>query len=239
MAARTATQVEPDQVPDFALHFGGLSATLDPAGAFWISETRTLLVSDLHLEKASSYCRQKTFLPPYDSRATLRALGGIIARRNPARVICLGDSFHDRWGPERLGDEGKRLAALQAGREWIWVRGNHDPEIPASVGGDVVDHMDLGPVRICHEPASSGAVNEISGHLHPSAKVRMRGRSVRRRAFVTDGHRLVLPAFGAFTGGLNVLDAAFRQVLNHGVLRVFMIGDRRVYPMRLSVLRPD
>lgn len=224
---------------EVGITLGGKPAVLDPSGALWIAQSRLLVVADLHLEKASSYARGRTYLPPYDTHITLIGLARLILRRNPARVICLGDSFHDPGGPDRLGPARTRLSALQANRDWIWIAGNHDPVLPRDLGGDCTKSVTIDGFEFRHEPGGPGAELEIAGHLHPVAKIRRRGRSIRRRAFVTDGRRLILPAFGALTGGLNVLDPAFARILGHGAPRAYMLGAHQVYPMAPRLLRSD
>ena len=131
---------EQPEMAELRMRFAGVDIALDPAGALWLPASRTLVVADLHLEKASALARRRLFLPPYDSAATLSALARLIARRNPQRVICLGDSFHDEDGAGRLGRPDKaRLSALQAGREWIWISGNHDPALPDDLSGSRAD----------------------------------------------------------------------------------------------------
>jgi DNA ligase-associated metallophosphoesterase len=215
------------------------TAVLDPAGALWLAESRTLVVADLHLEKASSFARRGMFLPPYDTAATLALLAHIVHRREPRRVIALGDSFHDREGYARLSEiDRARLRALQHGREWIWVAGNHDPAFPENVEGDVVAELTFDGLVFRHEPLA-GAGGEIAGHLHPAAKVSGGGRSIRCRAFATDGFRMVLPALGVLAGGLNVLDRAFAPLFAEGALRAFLIGGGRLFPVAVSALTPD
>jgi DNA ligase-associated metallophosphoesterase len=222
------------------LGIAGTEIVLDAAGALWLPESRTLVVSDLHLEKGSSFARRRVFLPPYDTGATLSALAAVVAARNPAQVICLGDSFHDNGGSERLEpDQRLRLRALQAGRHWIWVSGNHDPDLPAGLGGDIVGIVTVDGLTFRHEPAAAPVTGEVAGHLHPSAKIRRYGRSVRRRAFVTDGARLILPAFGVLAGGLNILDRAFAPLFVPERRLAFMLGDRRIFPVPVSALAPD
>lgn len=222
------------------VHLAGAAAVLDSSGAMWLPGCRTLVVSDLHLEKASSFARRGMFLPPYDTAATLSLLAEVVRRRDPRRIVSLGDSFHDRGGHGRLsvGDLA-RLAELRRGRDWIWVTGNHDPVLPDNVGGDVVAELAWGAFVFRHEPALHRVPREVAGHLHPAAKVRGPGRSVRRRAFATDGSRIVLPAFGVLAGGLNVLDAAFARLFVPGALRAFLIGGDRLFPVAASALSPD
>jgi DNA ligase-associated metallophosphoesterase len=213
---------------------------VDPAGALWLAESRTLVVADLHLEKASAFARRGMFLPPYDTAATLLSLTALVLRRNPRRVVSLGDSFHDKEGHGRLLEADRaRLASLQRGRDWIWISGNHDPELPANSGGDVVAELRLDGLVFRHEPRTGEARGEIAGHLHPAAKVRGRQGSVRRRAFATDGTRMVLPAFGVLAGGLNVLDRAFQPLFTAGMLRAFLIGDGCLFPIAGAALSPD
>ena len=218
----------------------GREVVLDAAGALWLAESRTLIVADLHLEKASSFARRGMMLPPYDTGATLAHLARLVQRRNPRRVIALGDSFHDAGGYGRLADPDRlRLAALQGGREWVWITGNHDPAFPDGVSGDVTDALATDGLCFRHEPVEGDAPGEVAGHLHPAAKVRGNGRSVRCRAFATDGTRMVLPAFGVLTGGLNVLDRAFQPLFRHGGFRAFLIGDGRLFPVASAALSPD
>jgi DNA ligase-associated metallophosphoesterase len=218
----------------------GTEVTIDPAGALWLQESRTLVVSDLHLEKSSAFARRGMFLPPYDTSATLLALAALVLRRNPRRIVSLGDSFHDSGGYGRLMDADRaRLQSLQRGRDWIFVSGNHDPELPADIGGETLAEHCIESLTFRHEPKTGESRGEIAGHLHPAAKVRGRGGSVRRRAFATDGTRMVLPAFGVLTGGLNVLDHAFHGLFAAGMLRAFVIGDGRLFPIAGAALCPD
>jgi DNA ligase-associated metallophosphoesterase len=215
-------------------------AVLDPAGALWLAASRTLVVADLHLEKSSSFARRGMLLPPYDTSATLALLAELVTRRDPRRVVCLGDSFHDRGGFGRLSElDGLRLATLQRGRDWIWVKGNHDPELPAEIGGDIAAEFFADGLRFRHEPTPGMTPGEVAGHLHPAAKIRSRGRAVRCRAFATDGFRMVLPAFGVLTGGLNVLDRAFAPLFAAGALRPVLIGGDRLFPVAFSALVAD
>ncbi|MBA3519891.1 MAG: ligase-associated DNA damage response endonuclease PdeM [Rhizobiales bacterium] len=218
----------------------GCSAVLDPAGALWLPESRTLVVADLHLEKGSSFARCGMLLPPYDTGATLLLLDALIARRDPARVICLGDSFHDSGGYCRLSEENAiRLSVLQRGRDWVWISGNHDRVWPDAAGGEVAAELLLDGLLFRHEPRAGAAPGEVAGHLHPAGKVRGSGRAVRCRAFATDGVRIVLPAFGVLAGGLNVLDRAFAPLFAMHALRAILIGGGRLFPVAASALSPD
>ncbi len=227
-------------VAETPIMLAGSAVSLDPAGAVWIASQRMLIVADLHLEKGSSYARRQIFLPPYDTDATLAALSLLITRRNPACVICLGDSFHDLNASDRLTPGARAsIHQMQHGRDWIWVSGNHDPETPKCLGGDSADAVQVCGLSFCHEPdIEAPGEGEVAGHLHPSARIRQRGRSVRRRAFVTDGRRLIMPAFGALTGGLNVLDPAFADLFGKPV-RAFMMASERLFAIAPAALRPD
>ena len=220
------------------IDLSGTTAVLDLSGAIHLPHEAMLLVADLHLEKGSSFARRGQMLPPYDSRETLAALREVVARFSPSTVVALGDSFHDVGGPERLGlEESAALGALQAGRRWIWLTGNHDPAIRSEVGGEVLEHLEIGVLTLRHHPAE-GSMAEIAGHLHPVGKVAMRGRSVRRRCFVTDGRRCVMPAFGSYAGGLNVCDAAFKPLFPDG-FTAHLIGDGRLFAIGRAMLCRD
>ena len=216
----------------------GLAVTLDGSGALFLPDHDALVVADLHLEKGSSLARRGSMLPPYDTGATIRALAEVVARYAPRRVVALGDSFHDRAGPSRLREaERSALAALVSGRTWTWITGNHDPVLPPDIGGEVADETALGPLALRHHPAA-GSCRELSGHLHPVAKVVRSGHGVRARAFLTDGERCVLPAFGAYAGGLNACDPAFAPLFPAGFL-AHVIGTTRLYAVPRGALCGD
>lgn len=200
----------------------------DPAGALFWPEHGLLAVADLHLEKGSSLAGRGMLLPPYDTAATLARLARLIAQYAPRVVVALGDSFHDGGGPARLADGDRAsLAALQRGRDWIWITGNHDPEPAPGIGGVFHETLTLGPLTFRHLP--TGAAGAICGHLHPVARIAHRGRAVRRACFAADGARLVMPAFGAFTGGLNIRDAAFADLFGTLKFTAHMLGEDRLY----------
>ena len=207
----------------------GERLVLDAAGALWWPEERTLVFADLHFEKGSAYAGSGQMLPPYDTRTTLRRIGSLMERHSPARVIALGDSFHDRNAADRL-DDSERESLMGFGRcaEWIWIAGNHDPAPPAWLGGSICDEIAIGGLVFRHEPSQVRAPGEIAGHLHPCKHVVRRGRTIRRRCFASDGSRLLMPAFGAYTGGLDVRDAAVRMLFDSGFIS-YVLGTRRVY----------
>jgi len=211
----------------------GVTFAADISGALFWEEQSLLVVSDLHLEKGSSFAQRGVLLPPFDTAATLARLSTVIARHDPRTVISLGDSFHDREAHERLSpDNRETLTALQARRDWIWISGNHDPSLPRDFGGVVADEVAIGPITFRHEP--TGAAGEIAGHLHPKARVSTRGRSVERRCFASDGARAIMPAFGSYTGGLSIRDMAFAAIFQTLAFTAHVLGDRRVHAIAAS-----
>lgn len=217
--------------PDYRtedVDLAGAHLVVDPAGIVYWPAERALVVADLHLEKASSYARYGALLPPYDTAATLARLCEVIMRYRPRTVVALGDSFHDGDGPQRLGrDDREAINALQNGPEWIWIAGNHDPDPAIGVGGVFTPELSVGALTFRHEP--KGQSGEIAGHLHPVARISARGRSISRKCFAVDGERMVMPAFGAFTGGLNIRAAAFMTVFGALTFRAHMLGTTRLY----------
>jgi DNA ligase-associated metallophosphoesterase len=222
-----------------ALDLGGEGLVCRPSGALWIEGRRALVVADLHLEKASFFAARGQMLPPYDTADTLRRLAAEASQLNPETLILLGDSFHDRDGDRRLAEgDVAMLRGLSAGRTLIWVTGNHDPAAPRGLPGEAAAELTIGPLRLVHEPRAGASPGEVAGHLHPCARVAARGASVRRRCFVTDGERLILPAFGALAGGLNVRDTAFRALLRPRPLAA-VLGSGRVHAVGWASLRDD
>jgi DNA ligase-associated metallophosphoesterase len=231
------TEAEPESPPaqlasgaDVIIDVNGESLLLDACGAAFLPHHRTLVFADLHFEKGSSYARSGQLLPPYDTAATLLRMARAVARHRPSRVIALGDSFHDAQAADRLGDAARdTLAAMSS--DWVWIAGNHDPAPPLWLGGMVTDEFRLGGLVFRHAPGKSFEPGEVAGHLHPCASVTKWGRRVRRRCFVSDGLRIVLPSFGAYTGGLDVGEAPI-ATLFAGPFHAYMLGHGRVYAMR-------
>lgn len=208
----------------------GETLQCDFAGCLYWPQARLLVVSDLHLEKGSAYARRGQLLPPYDTAATLAALAARIAFWQPDCVIALGDSFHEPRASGRLDAASlDAIGALMAGRDWIWIKGNHDPDPPEGIGGDCCEEIAIGPLVLRHEPLPGTGAGEISGHLHPHARIHRRGKTVRRRCFAHDGERLIMPAFGAYTGGLNIRHRAFEGLFAKERLQAVMLGRERVY----------
>ena len=210
----------------------------DLSGALFWQEQRLLVVSDLHLEKGSSFAARGVLLPPYDTAATLARLARLVTHYAPRCVVALGDSFHDGGGPARLADADREaLSIMQRGREWIWITGNHDPEPATGIGGAFTATMTSGALTFRHLP--TGAPAEISGHLHPVARVAHRGRAVSRRCFAADASRMIMPAFGAYTGGLNIRDAMFADVFGTLAFKAHLLGDGRLYAFTAKRCLPD
>jgi len=218
----------------------------DPAGAIYWPDEKLLVVADLHLEKGSAFAARGVLLPPYDTATTLARLATLVERYAPRLVIALGDSFHDGGAPARMADISRvALKALQRGRDWVWLAGNHDPD-PADgiggiggIGGRFADALALGPLTFRHEPSLDSCDGEIAGHLHPLARVARRGRAVSRRCFASDGRRLVMPAFGAYAGGLNVRDRAIAVLFGTLAFTAHMLGERRLYAVAAARCLPD
>lgn len=211
----------------------GVTFSADLSGALYWQEQSLLVVSDLHLEKGSSFAARGVLLPPYDTLATLGRLASVVARFDPKTVIALGDSFHDRTAHQRLSTANREaIAALQARRDWIWISGNHDPALPSDLGGAIASEVAIGPIVFRHEP--TGAMGEIAGHLHPKARVATRARWLERRCFASDGERAVMPAFGAYAGGLSIRDEAFAKIFRSPGFMAHVLGDRRMHTISAS-----
>lgn len=213
------------------LALAGLDFVPDLSGALFIPDYDALLVADLHLEKGSSFVKRGLYVPPYDTRATLTILEGALLRLKPQRLIALGDSFHDTGAEKRI-DAGDlaRIRRVSEAIEVLWLTGNHDPRLPAGIGGRVLTEIALGPLTLRHLPKEhlEGEI-EIAGHLHPVASITRRGRRVRSRSFVADGRRLIMPAFGAYTGGLDVSAPEISSLFAKEGFTAWMIGRSSIY----------
>ena len=225
---------------DNTLTLRDVTLIADPAGALYWPAEKMLIVADLHLEKGSAFAARGVLLPPYDTASTLARLARLVARYAPQCVVALGDSFHDEGGPARMSDTDRvSLKALQVRRHWLWIAGNHDPHPANGVGGSFAEVLALDPFTFRHEPSSDPCDGEIAGHLHPLARVARRGRAVSRRCFASDGRRLVMPAFGAYTGGLNVRDRAIAMLFGTPAFTAHMLGDHRLYAIAAEHCLPD
>ncbi len=198
------------------LEIAGVALRLDGRGAVLVPDERLLIVADLHLDKGRAFATAGQLLPPYDTRATLARLVALLNDHRPERVISLGDGFHRRHGYERLAREDRaQLDAIDRVCAWTWLAGNHDPEAPPAHGTSVQGSLLLGSLTLRHRPAPAPAPGEVAGHLHPKAAVRVRGRRVVRPCFATDGHRLLMPALGTFSGGLDVWHTAIAELFDN------------------------
>lgn len=225
MAGHTQTQI------------AGIEAVCDLSGALYLPSLSLLIVSDLHLEKGAAFARRGQLLPPYDTLSTLKKLGAVLGRYNPAIVISLGDNFHDRAGSALMPEAFRQtLTGLAKGREWIWINGNHDPDGVTGLPGIEADILSYGGLTFRHEPQAGSAPGEIAGHLHPAATVRRQEKSVRRACFASDGERLIMPAFGVTTGGLDLRHKAFTGLFSKPGLVAHLLGRDRVYAVRYSNL---
>jgi len=206
--------------------FAGHDLLALPQGALFWPARRALLVADLHFEKASWFAIRGQMLPPYDSIATLTQLGALAAATDAAEIWCLGDSFHDSAGCERLPAPARdALRALTSGRRWIWITGNHDRSIDRC-GGEVMDEALVDGLMLRHEADPGESRPELSGHFHPKLRVRVRGRQVSRRCFVATATKLILPAFGALTGGLDAAHPEIVRAVGAGAEALVPVEDR-------------
>ncbi len=219
------------------IHIAGERLMLDPQGAMHWPAQRMLVVSDLHFEKASAAAGRGSLLPPFDTRETLATLAALIRKYSPRTVLALGDSFHDAKGSTRmLPPDQARLTALAQETQFLWVLGNHDPVAPDLPGESMAEHR-TGPLVLRHQAQTGRVIGEISGHFHPKASIAVRGTDVCRPCFIADGYRLMLPAIGAYTGGLDVRSDAIAVHFPRGS-RVFLLGERRLYSFPLGPMRP-
>lgn len=218
-----------------ACEIAGMTAILDMSGALFLREANMVIVADMHLEKATSGARRGLFLPPYDSKVTLALLTETVAKYAPSKIVFLGDSFHDAHAPSRLAEDSHAmLQTLSTASELIWITGNHDPDIPSSIAAVCLSELSFAGLHFTHIPQHTASTPQISGHLHPVVTVQGRGRTLRRRCFASDGTRMILPAFGAFTGGLNIKEKAFDGLFARKQLVTHVIGDQGIYSLPVT-----
>ncbi|MCL6679602.1 ligase-associated DNA damage response endonuclease PdeM [Sphingomonas sp. RG327] len=209
------------------LSFAGETFVPSAAGTLFWQARQALLVADLHLEKASWFARLGQLLPPYDSHATLTALSAEVERTGATRLYCLGDSFHDRFGCDRLPAQSRELLLdLTSRLDWTWIVGNHDPSFADHCGGTVVEEVEIGAILLRHEARPDEVRAEISGHFHPKLRLSMNGRRISRRCFVASDRKLILPAFGSLTGGLDVRHPEIVRAISGEAVALVPIADR-------------
>lgn len=220
------------------VRIANVEVVLRLSGALWLPQERMLVVADLHLEKGSAYARTGQLLPPYDTRETLDRLTGEITALQPRTVILLGDTLHDHDAEMRIPQmERARIADLSDQVRLVWICGNHDPDGAGGLGGETATVIEASGLTLRHEPSSQPVYGEVSGHLHPCVRIAGAAGSVRRRCFASDGNRLILPAFGAYAGGLNLRDDAFSRLF-HTPPTGFLLG-RRLTAVAFDKMRPD
>ena len=207
--------------------FAGETFEATPSGALYWPARDALLVADLHLEKASWFARLGQFLPPYDSHATLTALGVEVERSGAKRLYCLGDSFHDRFGCDRLPANARELlSSLTAKLDWTWIVGNHDPGFADHCGGRIEDEIELSGIILRHEAVPGDHHPEISGHFHPKLRLHLKGRQVSRRCFVNSATKIIMPAFGSLTGGLDAHHPEIMRSVGADAAALVPVADR-------------
>ena len=207
--------------------FAGETFQATASGALFWPAQNALLVADLHLEKASWFARLGQFLPPYDSQATLTAISSEAERSGAARLYCLGDSFHDEFGCERLPATARSLLTdLTSKLDWTWIVGNHDPGFQDHCGGRIADEVEIGGIILRHEAVRGELRPEISGHFHPKLRLHLKGRQVSRRCFVLAPTKLIMPAFGALTGGLDAHPPEILGSVGSNAAALVPVSDR-------------
>ena len=207
--------------------FAGETFDATPDGALYWPAHEALLVADLHLEKASWFARFGQFLPPYDSHATLTALAAEVERTGARRLYCLGDSFHDRFGCDRLPADARALLTdLTSALDWTWIVGNHDPGFADHCGGRIADEVEIAGVILRHEAVREEVRPEISGHFHPKLRLRLKGRQVSRRCFVKSATKIIMPAFGSLTGGLDAHHPEIMGSVGGSAAALVPVSDR-------------
>ena len=216
------------------LHFAGERLLLDCAGALFHPDTATLAVADLHLEKGSAAARRGSLVPPWDTRLTLDRLLLLLRHWQPRTLVALGDSFHDPHAASRMpATEAARLARIAETTQLVWVLGNHDPLPPAGLPGTATAEWQAGALTFRHQARAGADPGEVCGHHHPKARVPTRAGPITRACFVTDARRLMLPAFGAYTGGLDVTSPAIAALFPRGG-RLFLLGRERLFSFALG-----
>jgi uncharacterized protein len=213
------------------ISLAGLDFVPDMSGALFLPSENLLLIADLHLEQGASLARRGLHVPPYDTTATLAMLEQVLRHTQATRLVLLGDSFHDGKAHAHVAEaDASRLQAITQHVDTIWISGNHDPNMHDCFGGTCVDHLELGAITLRHIPKRlRKGEQEIAGHLHPGASLVQRGHNIRTKCFVADTRRIILPAFGSYTGALNILTPAFAGLFDPATTHSWMIGKTAIH----------
>ncbi len=216
----------------FTVKVNDARITCDCSGAAYWHAEKLLIVADLHLEKSSCFARHGQLLPPYDSERTLKRLKTVVEKYQPQTIIALGDSFHDNQASLQLSETNRQLLEdIITHHEMIWIAGNHDDE-KTEFAGQWTHEIRIGSLLFRHEPLAGTQKGEIAGHLHPALRISRRGMSVRRFCFASDGNRMILPAFGAYAGGLDLTHKAFYNIFDKSALIACLLGKNTIYPIQ-------
>ncbi|CAM1631062.1 ApaH type [Bartonella choladocola] len=216
----------------FTVKVNDARITCDCSGAAYWHAEKLLVVADLHLEKSSCFARHGQLLPPYDSERTLKRLKTVVEKYQPQTIIALGDSFHDNQASLQLSETNRQLLEdIITHHEMIWIAGNHDDE-KTEFTGQWTHEIRIGSLLFRHEPLAGTQKGEIAGHLHPALRISRRGMSVRRFCFASDGNRMILPAFGAYAGGLDLTHKAFCNIFDKSALIACLLGKNAIYPIQ-------
>jgi uncharacterized protein len=218
------------------INLAGLEFEPRLSGALYLAESEALLVSDMHLEQGASLARRGFHAPPFDTLSTLQILEQEMAVLKPRQIVFLGDAFHDRVAAAELPHAYRtKLVGLIDQVQTIWIAGNHDPDAPFGLPGEHMMECKIGPVTLRHEPSRNNRNGyEIAGHLHPGAAVVQRGVATRTKCFAADATRIVMPAFGAYTGALNVHSPAFAKLLDIEKAKLWMIGKTAIHTIPMK-----
>jgi uncharacterized protein len=221
------------------IELAGLAFVPDLSGALYQPDEKLLLVADLHLEQGAALARRRLHVPPYDTAQTLSMLERVLADIKPKRLIMLGDSFHDAAAADLVpSTDAARLSALCQGLDVVWISGNHDPHAHTTFGGTCVDELSFAGISLRHIPARLAAdESEIAGHLHPGASLEQRGTTLRGKCFASDHRRIIMPAFGSYTGSVNLRSSAFRGLLDAATTEATLIGRTALHRFPLKRLR--
>jgi uncharacterized protein len=218
---------------------GGATFVPDLSGALYWPDEKTLVIADLHLEQGASLARRGVHVPPFDTVSTLNQLEALLHSSQAKRLILLGDSFHADDAYAHVDDSTRqRLAVMTSHVDTMWITGNHDPSPPQGIGGTSLDELVIGCLIFRHIPGDiPEACQEIAGHLHPGASVHHRGHRIHSKCFASDGRRLIMPAFGTYTGALSLRSDAFEDLFDEAQGHVLMLGQTEMHRFQMKRVR--